>query len=211
MKRSAMLMLGALTLSACSASNTETPSILPASTPADFVINPHGETSTDASREAMDVLTDAEARAVLSPRSPLADAEAGARIALASADGLSENAASELRQTVASLMIQRHLAAPTQDTEAIGRYTQMLLDEESPNAHLLAEALPVLKVSWGEARVHAAAERGATEAAAFLEKTCPACNASARARGRAESVQSESGAVDQQKAIQNGIVALQSI
>lgn len=203
-----LLAIGLLTLSACSASDPATTAALPASAPASFVINPHGNPSVDASREAMDVLTSDASRAVLSPRSPLAEAEAAAAAALASADRLSGAAASELRQTVASVMVQRYLSQPTPDVAAVGRYTDMLLAEGSPNAHLLARALPVVQASWGDARVHAAAEQAATEAAAYLDHTCPGCTA--RSRTAVGTAQVPDGTSMQQD-IQSGIDALESI
>ena len=212
MKQSLALALSLLVLSACSASDTESQAVLPETALASFSINTHGSPDVAASREAMDVLTNAESRAVLASRTSLDAAEAGAQAALAAADGLSPNGASELRQTVASAMIQRHLAAATPDMSAVGRYTQILLDEQSPNAHLLAQALPALKPTWGEARVHAAAERASTEGAAYLVKTCPTCNARALAAARTElGREAADGAGEQQRAIQDGIATLRNI
>lgn len=210
-----LLMLAVSTatlLSGCSASDQEVPTPLSASMPAAFAINTHGDGDVAASREAMDVLMNVEARAAMTPRSSLADAEAGAQAALATSDGLSERGASELRQTLASTMIQRHLAAPAPNMEAVGRYTQMLLEEDSPNAHLLARSLPALEPSWGEARVDAAAERTVAQATRYLSETCTSCNVAALRRGKeplgeagAESV-SEAG-----RAIQDGIGALKAL
>lgn len=109
-------------------------------------------------------------------------------------------------------MVQRHLDAAQPDLAAVSRYTQMLLDNESPNAHLLARSLPVLRGTWDEARVSTAAERGVADATVYLAKTCPACNAPTLARSQTETGQTAAtGAVDQQRKIQDGIAALESL
>ena len=215
--RTAAGVLAALLLSACSTSDSGVNTVPPVTAPyTAFDVNTHGadqDATVEASRAAMDILTgEGPASRVMSPRSTLSEAEAGATAALNSTDGLSETAAASLRQIVASVMVHRHLEAADPDMEAVGRYTQILLDEGSPNAHLLARSLPALEATWGRARVHAAAEQGITEAEAFLGKTCPACNAPALARSqKPTSETAAAGAVGSQRAIQDGITALEAL
>ena len=210
MKQTVTLIAALLTLSACSASNSQEPTVLPASAPAAFVINPHGSTDVAFSREAMDVLTEPASRAVLSPRSALDDAEAGAQAALAATDGISPEAASELRQTVAAMMVQRHLAADTPDMAAVGRYTDLLVAEDSPNAHLVASALTALKPTWGEARVHAAAAKTEAIATDYIARTCAGCNASARNAPAVGTVEAPDTG-ETHRSIQDGISRLSSL
>lgn len=182
-----------------------------------YSINVPGDNADRTTEQTM--MTTAAAAAVISPGddlSPLmrpgttlAESEAAAETALASAHTLDSTGQSVLRQMVASVMVQRHLDAEDPDLDAVGRYTQMLLDDESPNAHLLVRALPALESTWGETRVAAAAEKGRTDATLWLDQTCPACNASALRSGQTDMAQdAASGTRDTQRAIQQGIESL---
>lgn len=220
MKHAAFFFLAAM-LAGCESMTPDSPVPATASLTFEaFAVNTPrtgAERTNDEMRDmglaVMDVLSD---EAGLSPifltQTSLQDAEALAETAFANAEALAPAEQSVLRQTVASLMIQRHLDAPDSDVAAVERYAQMLLDDQSPNAHLIAEALPALRATWGEARVRAAAAKAATDATEYLDRTCPACNASALARGQAAGGPTAAGGVvGQQQAIQAGIRALEAI
>lgn len=208
----------ALALSSCSSSDPALPTTrsAPAALPfAPFAVNtgPADEDETRASSmEAMDVLTEGEAKQVMSAGSSLTQAEAGAQRALAAAPSLSATGAAALRQIVGSVMIHRHLEADVPDKAAVARYTELLLTERSPNAHLIARSLPVLEPTWGAERVRLSATNAISAARTYLDRTCPACNAQALGRGQTPTGQAAAdGAVDQQRAIQDGIAALEGI
>lgn len=58
-----------------------------------------------------------------------------------------------VRASLGSRMLHAHLASEEPDAEAIGFYTQELLDQSSPNAVLLAPALNHLQGHWSAERV----------------------------------------------------------
>lgn len=221
MKHLSVMMASATTLlilSSCSSSDPAVPVVqTPAATTAfaPFAVST-GPTDVDATREssieAMDVLTEGDARQVMSAGSSLSQAEAGARHALAAASGLSPAGATALRQIVGSVMIHRHLETAEPDKEAVARYADILLTEQSPNAHLIARALPVLEPTWGADRVHRSATSAVSAARTYLDRTCPACNAQTLGRGQTPTGQTAAeGAVDQQRVIQDGISALEAM
>lgn len=214
------LIVGA-SLSACESANSD-PDPVPVTPPfAGFslaTLDPDAPVPTDEEADAMQnavmavLITDRETSPILRPRAGLSESEQAAQKALRTATTLDERGQTALRQIVASVMVQRHLNAPDPDVVAVGRYTQMLLDENSPNSHLLAQALPALEPTWGEARTHAAAMQGSDDATAYLARTCPACNAPAVGQRRTETAQTAvAGVVDRQRSIRDGIAALEAM
>jgi len=70
-------------------------------------------------------------------------------------------------QVAATLMLDRHLlAAPPspEALEALGHHTQALIDNRSPEASLVADALNQLQGHWSQARIQASAALAAAVA-----------------------------------------------
>ncbi len=82
-----------------------------------------------------------------------------------------------LEQMVALKMLDAYdeqYAVPA-DAAEVGFYTRMLVKHENPNADLILKGLRVVRDSWTEAEVAAAARTAVAEAEAWLEEVCPGC------------------------------------
>jgi hypothetical protein len=146
---------------------------------------PLSEQKKGLSLEELRAMTPDEARASLRHRREMSTA---IRVAVASSESWEEADAAVraemerhpnvpdyiTEQTAALLMLDHHLLgapASAASREAIGFYTTHLLENESPNAHLLDRSLDALAGHWEEARIAAAAETALAGAQRYLQGT----------------------------------------
>jgi hypothetical protein len=111
----------------------------------------HLQAAARAFAEA-DALSDPAIK-LLNEGAPVTEIEPLAREAFANADGISEYARWALVADLAGKMLRAHLREPEPNTEAVAYYTQLLLDQDSPNAIVLAKALDHLEGEWTDVRV----------------------------------------------------------
>jgi hypothetical protein len=104
----------------------------------------------------------APVRQLLNDGAPVAEVEPLAREAFASMCELSHYARWAFVAGLGGDMLRAHLQADEPDTEAVAFYTRHLLDQDSPNAIVLAAALDHLEGAWSAKDVAEARERAAS-------------------------------------------------
>ncbi len=90
-------------------------------------------------------------------------------------------------QTAATLMLRTHLLGGSVDAEkreAVGYYTNLLVENRSPEAELIATALEELRGYWPDAQIRAAAARAASGVEVFLTKRLDRQNRAGKALAR---------------------------
>jgi hypothetical protein len=90
-------------------------------------------------------------------------------------------------QTAATLMLRTHLlGGPVDDEkrEAIGYYTNLLVEHKSPEGELIASALQELRGYWPDAQISAAAAQAASGVEVFLAKRLDRQNRTGKALER---------------------------
>ncbi len=90
-------------------------------------------------------------------------------------------------QTAAALMLRTHLlGGPVDDEkrEAIGYYTNLLVEHKSPEGELIATALQELRGYWPDAQISAAAAQAASGVEVFLAKRLDRQNRTGKALER---------------------------
>ena len=93
------------------------------------------------------------ADALMNAGASVSEVEPLAREAFAQAGDLSAYARWALVAELGGKMLRAHLAEPAPDAKAVAFYTQLLLDQESPNAIVLSKALDHLEGEWPAERV----------------------------------------------------------
>lgn len=112
---------------------------------------------------------------VLHSDASLAEKDAAARRAIATAADLSRPARWTVETDVAWPMLQLLLADPSADPGAIGFYTRVLVENGNPNADVLATAVERARPALSPTEAVQLDRQIADVAEAYLARTCKAC------------------------------------
>ncbi len=80
-----------------------------------------------------------------------------------------------LEQLISTIMVELLLRESEPNVEALGYYTRLLVQTESPSADFIAEALIVLEGQWTPEDIATSARISTEAAVKWLNKPCPDC------------------------------------